>query len=305
MANRIALYGGPFQNQYNPAANQQQVEALRNSGINTMILWALHVNPCGDLFYNGPPFEVHNGLASPQLLEVAPYLTGLRAGGVETILFSIGGWGVGDFRNMESLLLSASGRKTLLQNFYGLAEALGVDGFDFDMEEEIAAETIVQLTELLQPAGRQGILTYCPYGQPNGNALMEALSMVFERNRVQLVDWFNLQCYSGGAGQPVEPWIAAVGAEGTGVASLDASRFIVPGYSFNPTDDEISQATPVTPEQFETFFAGLDATVEGGFVWNASLLLDSGFPAADYGASIANGLAALQEKPQQAEGETA
>lgn len=201
MSNRIALYGSLFQNRYNPAANQQQVQTLQDSGFNTVVLWPIHVNPCGDLFYGGPPFEVHNGVAAPQLREVAPLITGLRAGGTETILCSVGGWGVADFANMAALLQSTGGRQTLLRNFYGLASTLGIDGFDFDMEEDdIPAVTIAQLTELLQPAGNQGIVTYCPYGDPNGNPLSEALRLVFERSNLQLVSWLNVQAYAEAPG---------------------------------------------------------------------------------------------------------
>lgn len=271
----LAVYGSGLFGANDPATNQAQLSALQASGFTTVILWALHVQENGDFHYNNTPI-VQGGTFASGYSYLPALVSALKTGSsVNQVLFSLGGWGVGDFQNMTNLIATPQGQQTLLDNFSALVKALAIDGFDFDNEEGYSssfADTIVWLTNHLS-SSFDSIITYCPYTAMSF-WVDQCLGAVYQQNGKQLVSWFNLQCYAGGAGNNPADWVSAV-ASGYGISNPNA--FIVPGFDAGDQPSGICQD-----------FKGLQ--VEGGFIWNTSEIFDSSSSPAQYAEAITNGL---------------
>ena len=89
-----------------------------------------------------------------------------------------------------------------------------------------------------------------------------------------LVIAFNLQCYSGGAGNDPEDWIQALQQT---LGSDFPARFVIPGL-----------ATDSTPNQVQQQYAQWASDgIGGGFLWTYE---SAGTQAPDYASAIATGL---------------
>ena len=96
----------------------------------------------------------------------------------------------------------------------------------------------------------------------------------------QSVQWWNLQCYSGGAGNDPAQWVKSLPTD-AGIA--DPAAYIVPGYDASLQD----------PASIEQTFQGLAQSgpgINGGFVWNSSAIFASPYTPYDYAQAIINGL---------------
>jgi hypothetical protein len=282
---RIVLYGNGLFTDANASVNQQHLEAIQNSGFNTVILWTLHVDPQGNLDYNGPPFTVENGELSSEFQSVVPYVTQLRQGGVNTVLFCIGSADVADYAHIASLLQSEQGAGTLLTNLAAVVQAFGLNGFDFDLEEfdQDYRPTIVQLTSLLR---NYGLVTFCPYtdGTQWTNTFWEdSLLGSYQNNNVQAVAWENLQCYSGGSGNTGAQWAQQITGYGQPLGIDNANAFIVPGYS----------ASEQSPSSIQTTLSGQN--VGGGFIWNSGAIFQGSYTPAQYAQAIIKGIGEGQQ----------
>lgn len=302
----IGLYGSGLFGRNVTSVNQQQLQAVQNSGFTTIILWALHVSQTGDLSYNDT-LIVRNGVFCSQFAYLPRYLNKLKDGGtVNQILFSIGGWGVGDFKNMQNLLATPAGKQTLMQNFNTLATALPIDGFDFDMEEWDADYTpaVVQMTKNLNGINNMAV-TYCPYSNPP--FWLNALAQVYTlNNNQQIVSAFNLQCYAGGSGNLPGQWVNQINSFGQPLGISNAAAFVIPGFwCANPGTNcqpQLGQGVMCPSQMQNTFYGftqpGNDPGINGGFVWNSGDLFACGagtacggpVTAAAYALAIANGL---------------
>jgi hypothetical protein len=207
---------------------------------------------------------------------------------VKNVLFGIGSGGVNDFTNINNLLQTHEGKLTLVRNFSALTSALNIQGFDFDDEDYFTMPTaaapgpVVELTRIL--AGNNDmIVTWCPYQtQDFWNA---CLSLVYQLDQAndpplgQSVQWWNLQCYSGGFGNSPADWSSQLPTD-AGVS--DAVTFIVPGL-----------ATGLSPSQIQTAFAAYetnDPGLNGGFIWNSSGIFGSSYTPSQYAQAIITGL---------------
>lgn len=306
----IGLYGSGLFGRNDEAVNRPQFLALQSAGYTTIILWALHVSATGDLSYNDT-FIVRNGVFCAQYAYLPRYLNRLKAAGtVKQILFSIGGWGVGDFQNMQNLLTTQAGKQALMQNFNALATALPIDGFDFDMEEWDADYTtaVVDMTKNLHGINNMAI-TYCPYN--NIPFWLNALAQVYtQNNNQQIVSAFNLQCYAGGSGNQPGQWVSQINGYSSPLGITNPAAFVIPGFwCANPGTGCQSQSIQgvLCPSQMQSTFYGFtqpgsDPGINGGFVWNSGDLFSCestaqcGGPAtpAAYALAIANGLSGIQ-----------
>lgn len=271
----IILYGQGLLNRYNTPANKAVIEGIRTSGFTTVILFAVHVSDDGTLYYSNYPMVV-DGNFTGQYSYLPAAVEALKTGGsVKQILFSIGGACVGDFAHLKNLWSTTQGQNVVLKNFGALAAALPIDGFDFDLEEfplSGYADTVVGMSIKFHDLFGARI-SYAPYNSPDFwvSCLQQAYKE--KKNEVQVVDWFNLQCYSGGAGNDPSVWVNDIKNAGdTGVS--DAAAFVVPGYSsvappncspdpavgvFCPTDAQ---------NQFYDLAKNTDPGITGGFIWN-------------------------------------
>lgn len=281
--NNVVLYGSGLFGRNDPVVNQIQLEAIKNSGFTTVILWTLHVWASGDLVYNNS-LIVTNGEFVNQYSYLPQLIIDLKSGGtVNKVLFCIGSGGAGDFAAMQTLLSTKEGKQTLQKNFGALTTAMPMDGFDFDLEEFPLCnytDTVVELTLMLnQLFGME--ITYCPYFDetcsPNNVPFWEnCLAQVYTQNKnKQIVSWYNLQCYDGGSSNQPSQWVDTIKNYPSPLGIDDPAAFVVPGYwcANAGTGCEANPSNGVfCPSGIETQFAALtksDPGINGGFIWNS------------------------------------
>jgi hypothetical protein len=287
MSNIIIYADGLF------AVDDSHLSDLINSGVNTIMLWSLHVHANADLFYNDTLLvnngKVNFGTGAGQINPNLPSdLQKLRAGGVTNIMFSIGSggsssWEPDDFKNIQALL-NGPGRPQLTRNFTALAQALGLDGFDYDCEEDdISVNTITTLTQMLTPMARKKIISFCPYGVPSENFWLQCMSAIFTgMNQSQPVKWWNLQVYGGA--DPAS-WIQEMRdyIKSNPIGVTNPNSFILPGLEAS------SQPSGVQQQFAQWQRSGL--ALQGGFIWNLSAIYDAGSTPKAFVQAINAGLA--------------
>lgn len=262
------------------------VQSVKRSGFNTVVLALGHVHYqddtpdrfFGDLYYNdteivadaryvGPP----NWLGLIEQLKQGP-------DAVERVLFSIGGWDVGDFGNIARLIreFGTGPDSPLYRNFLALKRLFPVvDGIDLDNEEAFDHSSMVAFCRMLGAIGFQ--VTFCPYSDKR--VWIDCLAEL-RTSDPGLVVGFNLQCYAGGAHNDPGDWIDALRAR---FGQDFPAGFVIPGVS---TDDDAAQV--------QARFAGwAPEGVGGGFLWTFE---GAGESAPEYAQAIADGLAGKAAK---------
>jgi len=251
-----AIYGGgPFY-----TGGESVMTDLQQSGFTTVIAWAVHVHPNGDLIYNDPTI-VSNGAYVGDPDWPALLATLKQAGSVNRLLFSVGGWDTGDFTNIQQIIQQqGTGPGSMVyQNFKALKDAIPViDGIDLDDEDNYDTNTIVAFSTMLHELGYQ--VTFCPY--TDINFWVDCLSALNSATP-NLVTAFNLQCYAGGADNDPQDWIDAI-AQTMG-SSFDAQGFVYPGLWCRNGDGCSSGDCPTA---ITARFAGWRSEgIQGGFIW--------------------------------------
>jgi hypothetical protein len=260
----LAIYGGGPLGAESLAAN---LDDLRGSGFTTVILWSFHVAANGDLAFNDTQGVVSGGVyggAASWPAQVAA----LKAPGssVTSVWASVGAGGVSDFTHVAALIAQEGiGPDSILyRNFAALRAAFtvdgvcAIDGIDFDDEDLLDVDVLVQFATLLFGLGFQ--ITFCPYNAPS--IWVKALATL--ANAGHLVSWFNLQAYAGGFGNDPRQWIDAVA---TVVGTERAAQFIVPGlWCYHGQSDEDSRCPSSVQAQFASYQAAGDG-LSGGFLW--------------------------------------
>jgi hypothetical protein len=283
VAPNVVLYGSGLFGRSVPAVNQQQLTAIQESGFTTVILWTLHIDSDGSLVYNDTVI-VKDGVFAYTFYYLPELLAQLTStGSVQKVLFCIGSGGTGDFKQIKTLLGTKEGKRSLIRNFSALSAALPIDGYDFDDEEyPYDVDTLAKLTELLC-ANNKMIITYCPFTSPDAwrSALQQVYSWDQQRNTPlgQSVQWWNLQCYSGGQGNDPLTWAKSIDSSKAGVSNAHA--FIVPGYDANNQ----------SPSMIQKAFAKYAGTgINGGFIWNSGAIFASQYTPQQYAQAIITGL---------------
>jgi hypothetical protein len=252
-----AIYGGgPFY-----SGGTSVINDIKGSGFTTVVAWALHVNPSGDLIFNDPTIVSDGAYIGdagwPELL------ASLKQGetSVNRLLFSIGGWEVGDFPNIQSLIQSqGTGSDSILyKNFQALKNAIPtIDGIDLDDETLYDQNTTVAFSQMLNTLGYE--VTFCPYG--NTGFWVDCL-YALNSQTPDLVTGFNLQCYAGGGNNTPQPWIDAI-AQKMG-SDFPAASFVSPGLWCR---HGASCAEDNCPSDITSQFAGWKSSgIQGGFIW--------------------------------------
>lgn len=245
-------------------------QQLLASSLNTYIFWSLHVQPNGDLTYNNVSL-VSNGVANTPVTDPIGKLIkdALASGKAQSIYFSIGAGGVSDWANIENILNNGG---TNLSNFVqnlGVLVEMGVDGFDFDYEENIAqpVETIASMGELLYSHFKSKV-TYCPY---HGKSMwIDCLKQTFAKVGSQPVQAFNLQCYSGGGGNNPGQWINSLNSSLSGTGVTNAASFIRPGLAVAGS----ASYPHYNPDQMTDYLKSYPCT--GAWIWQTQQVLESG-----------------------------
>lgn len=258
------------------------VQSVKRSGFNTVVLALGHVHYqdstpdpyYADIYYNNTEIVSNGGYVGPA--NWIGLIEQLKQGpdAVERVLFSIGGWDVGDFANIQRLIadFGTGPDSPLYRNFLALKQLFPViDAIDLDNEEGLDHDSMVAFCRMLGAIGFQ--VTFCPYDEQSG-----WIQCLAELNRTDpgLVVGFNLQCYSGGGSNDPGQWIDALRAA---LGEDFPASFVIPGLS---TDDG--------PAQVHDQFADWAADgIGGGFLWTFE---SAGAQAPDYAQAIADGVGA-------------
>ena len=297
---------------FGPGISDQLIANVQESGLTTIILWAMHIGrpsipgqQYGDLVFNSGDIRiVSEGTFNPgndsAIGQWPNDIAQLKQNGskVSKIFVSIGGWGVEDFESIQ-YMLNHGMADVLKQNFQALRDAFTMDGqclingIDFDNEEYVSSSTIVDFAEILFSIGFE--VTFCPYVAPTEwQGYMQTLW-----DKGYQVSWWNLQCYSGGNGNlsNLQPWIDALSAV---VGDGQGAAYLVPGLAVQGATDSNPQQCPTGEGGMCQSFASVsNLGLAGGFIWKYDSILSNTQPcsgsislpsAADYSKAIEQGL---------------
>lgn len=209
----LALY---IQGDIYPAAGNDPaavVEAVTGSKLTTPILALFHVNcspkTCPE---GGSPSDSEDGditFNDTLIVRNGEYcgdptwpgtIASLRAGQVTQVFASFGGFGVPDFRRIGRLMrkYGTDPGSVLYDNFACLQSTLGLDGIDFDDEDDYDTKVVVPFAQMLLGMGLK--VTFCPYTNKS------FWSTCVDQLGASQVSWLNLQCYAGGIGNDPADW---------------------------------------------------------------------------------------------------
>ncbi len=266
--------------------------AMAASVMTDYLLWSVHVDSQGNLHYNNVPLATGGSVDNSTATCLEAVLTAGRSGpSFQRAWLSIGAGGTSDFTNINNIL-NAGGPDlaNLLANFSAIVSYLGINGFDYDNEDQIGnVDVIVNLTQQLYDQNSAYLFSFCPYGLSQYSApyWIQCLEGIYSALGTQPVVGFNLQCYSGGANSDPPGWVSMVqqaGSSNTGVQ--DANALVRPGLAV-----EGSESQPAyNPSGMTSQLQGWNS--EGGWIWNTANVLNhnGGNPSiADYANAIAAG----------------
>jgi hypothetical protein len=238
---------------------QQAAADLGASGFGTIILAFLHLAQDGTFYYNDTP-----------LAETASFLPAMVAaikasGTVQRVLMSIGPFG-SDYAHIQS------GLPQFKETLATLTAGAGIDGIDFDLEQDYERYTELLVDLALWAVSRGLTVTAAPFENPGfwANVLRQASS-----GRSNPFSWWNLQIYGGAE---YGSWMSHL----SGLVDNPQS-FLVPGYIVETTPPSILSGT----------LHGLQLSypsLSGSYVWQYELSNSAGYMAAQYAAAISRGL---------------
>ena len=184
----------------------QNIDELKKSGFNELIVWSVEVNATGDLNLNGEfPITSAGAYVGNQTYPDFPAdLKKIKKGTVKRITLSIGSSNYGDWENIKALVDSqGTGKSSILyKDFAALKKALPLDAIDFDDENSYDETSTVEFAVML------GKLGYHVTMNPYTNASYWT-SVVSEINTQSpgTVDGIHLQTFAGGEGNdPCSGW---------------------------------------------------------------------------------------------------
>ncbi len=216
-----------------------QINGLRASGFNTMILFTMSVSANGDFTYNGGQTICSGGTyVGPS--NWGSLLTQCRTApsGIKRIEMCIGGWGDTSWANIQSLIAANGTNSTtvLYQNLVALKNALGVEAIDSDDESAYDSGSAIKFGLMCGSVGLK--LTLCPYTNPSyWQAVKSGLGGICDK--------IYLQCYDGGQFDDPATWNTYFGG-----------MKVIPGYWDSERDTT-----------FLTKMQSWSSAGAGGFLW--------------------------------------
>jgi hypothetical protein len=240
------LGGGPV---YKHVA--RNINEIKQSGFNELIVWSVEVNKAGDLNLNGefPLTSAGSYIGNQTYPHFLEDLKKVKQGSVTRITFSVGSSNYGDWEDIEALV-KAQGTGTdsiLYKDFAALKAALPVDAIDFDDENGYDAASTTKFAIMLGTLGYK--VTINPY---TNNEYWISLVAKINKKQPGLVDGVHLQTFAGGGGNdPCQDWDFG-------------SVSVYPGIS-----DQASASPQLTPGQTKTQMRKWHAQcgITGGWVW--------------------------------------
>jgi hypothetical protein len=236
------VFGGIY------SGGQPEMDALRQSGFTTVVLWTIHVDRnSGDLIYNDNKL-ISNGTyvglpgwpAQVRTLKQAPT-------SINRVEITVGSAGVDDWGAIHALIDSGgtSAGSVLYRNFQTLKQITGADAIDNDDETHFDVGSASAFSTMV--SGQGYAITFAPYNRRDfWVALKNAVGGA--------VDRVYLQEYAGGSGNNPADWNAALGLR------VDPGMWSRHGGNC---------AEGSTPQQVRSQFAQwhAQAGVGGGFMW--------------------------------------
>ncbi|MFG6461692.1 hypothetical protein ACG04Q_08930 [Roseateles sp. DXS20W] len=201
----IGVYGGGPLYQH----ADRNVNELKNSSFNEIIIWSVQVSASGDLNLNGE-FPLTSGgvyVGNNTWPNFAADLVTLKQGSAKRITFSVGSSNANpsDFDHIKALVLAqgTGPDSALYRSFQALKRALpSVDAIDFDDESTYDASTMTQFGVMLGNLGFR--VTMSPYVKAD---FWTSVVADINARRPGTVDGVHLQAYSGGArNSPCSGW---------------------------------------------------------------------------------------------------
>lgn len=245
-----AFYGGGIM--YKEKDRAAVVDELRKSGLNTIIVWTIHINEKGDLNFNAEfPLvvdgkyvgnETHPNFASDiAMLKTAPT-------SIERVEFGLAAAGSGTFDHVKTFHETEGfgPGTTLYENFRALKEVIPqIDAFNNDDEVTFHVESAVAFTKMLAKMGYKNAIV--PYNHKDfWRALVTEVNAEYPGN----IDRNYLQCYAGGRwNDPCSP-------------SWDFGIPMIMGLWGGPNG---ISAEKVAKELADW---GSDCAITGGFIWD-------------------------------------
>jgi len=262
---KIALYVEDTFDKANPTPGELEAmkgaaAALGDSGFGTVLLAFLHPKLDGTLYYNNIPF-------SETLAFLPSMVAAIKARGiVSRVLLSIGPFAA-DYAAINNNV------SRFKQAFADLATRVGLDGVDFDLEEDYDtfSDLLVDLTGWASNAGMT--VTAAPFRREDFWIRVLQRTSTGGRSRFA---WWNLQIYGGA---DYGTWVSDL----SGLID-NPQGFLVPGYNVD---------AGTTPNSLESTLRELKSSypsLAGSFVWQYELMKQHGYTASQFAAAIKAGL---------------
>jgi hypothetical protein len=230
---------------------RKNIEELKRSGFNELIVWSVEVNSTGDLNLNGEfPLTSDGSYIGNETYPHFPAdLKAIKSGTVKRVTLSIGSSNYGDWEDVKALVDSqGTGPKSILyKDFAALKAALPLDAIDFDDENSYDSSSTIQFAVMLGKLGYK--VTMNPY--TNSDYWTSVVSQINEK-RSGTVDGIHLQTFAGGDGNsPCSGWDFG-------------SVPVYPGIS-----DQSSAPPDLTPAETKTAMQNwhTQCGITGGWVW--------------------------------------
>ncbi len=288
---------------YPPTAPANQpvattIQQLQNSGFSTPTLGLFHIGRnygisppqhMGDLYFNDT-LVISQGryvgdAAWPALVNQ------LIGGSVTDVCASIGGGSpVMDFQTISRIYqengnsFHGTNLMTTFETFRKTFPAIST--IDMDCEETYDEASFVAFCRMLIDLGFS--ITFCPY--TNQSFWTSCLAQLNQSNP-GAVEWWNLQCYDGGAGNQPGQWAQAIAAA---IPGFSTSRYIVPGDWTNDSAQQVAQLLAAFKDE---------PSVGGGFLWTLDQIIqqnpqDPSAALLAYANAIATGLGQAFAAPE-------
>jgi hypothetical protein len=229
----------------------KNIEELKNSGFNELIVWSVEVNSTGDLNLNGefPLTSDGDYIGNKTYPHFPADLKKIKQGTVKRITLSIGSSNYGDWEDIKALVDSqGTGPKSILyKDFAALKAALPLDAIDFDDENSYDSSSTISFAVMLGKLGYN--VTMNPY--TDSDYWTSVVSQINEK-RSGTVDGIHLQTFAGGEGNsPCSGWNFG-------------SVPVYPGIS-----DQSSAPPDLTPAATKTAMKNWHSQcgITGGWVW--------------------------------------
>jgi hypothetical protein len=195
------LGGGPVY-KHVPA----NIQELKTSHFNELIVWSVEVGSTGNLNLNGefPLTSAGAYIGNSTYPDFPKDLKKIKKGTVTRITLSVGSSNYGDWENVKALVDSQGTGPTsiLYKDFAAIKKALPIDAVDFDDENGYDASSTEAFAVMLGNLGYH--VTMNPY--TNNNYWISVVSAI----NTQLpgtVDGIHLQTFAGGEGNnPCSGW---------------------------------------------------------------------------------------------------